>query len=686
MPRNAQLVLPTVESCIWRRTSDELACCGLVERLLPIARVPVSLGACSACCESFPPTEKLLNPVVASLVRLAADGVIREGRATREQLAGLRAQSERALNAFTHAQAHRPDPAAATCESAIATAGPVYDPFRISRPLSLLELLPPPAATSGPAVNRWAVGVTTSPRRDDTLEQTLDSLSRAGFDSVRLFMDGTVRLPARYQTIPLTWREDTIGAWPTWYMSLAELVLHQPDADAFLLVQDDVLLADRGSLKAYLEQVLWPGNTLGIVSLFSAQYQMHPGWYSGPPSPWFSAQALLLPNSIARLLLCDADVSRRCLEAAGGHHIPIPTVLAEWAWRKSIPIYQPSPSLAQHIGSASTLWGPAMLSRPRRATWFAGAIDTPVATHQPPDVFPEDAFPCPAGLNQAYRSRVTAGLQTMSQTRAVICGLCRDVRVYLPRIAAKIGRLGAMFREHRVVLVENDSRDATTEFLQDWSKLDGRVDVISEQCGVKKFAQNRDRERTKWLAQCRNRYLDHVAAKYPEFEYLIVVDTDLAGGWSYDGIANTFGHQGWDAVASYGLVEASSGALGTWLQYDSWAFRSFGHPQLHRGHQVSSMLLDRGAPMMRVHSCFGGLAAYRTPAILGARYGGQDCEHVVLHQRMSDRGDGRIYLNPSQLTLYSPLEMEVASPARSDRNARSVGNGQSDRGDSSTAD
>jgi len=692
MPRNAKLVLPTVESCRWRRTSDGLACCGLVERLLPNTNAPVSLAACNACCESFPPTEKRLNPVVASLVHLAADGAIREGRATREQLAALQAQSERALNVFTHVRAHRPDPTEATGDSFGATTGPTYDPFQISRPLSLLELLPRPTVTSGPAVKRWAVGVTTSPRRDSTLEQTLDSMYRAGFDSVRLFMDGTVRLPQRHQTIPLTWREDSVGAWPAWYMSLAELVLHQPDADAYLLVQDDVLLADRESLKAYLEQVLWPGNELGIVSLFSPEYRMHPGWHSGPPSPWFSAQALLLPNSIARLLLCDADVSRRCLEAAGGHHIPIPTVLADWASRRSIPIHQPSPSLVQHIGNTSTLWGPAILSRSRRATWFAGAIDTAAVTQQPPDVFPEDAFRCPAGLNQAYRSRVTAGMRAMSQTRAVICGLCRDVRVHLPRIAARIGRLGAMFRDHRVVLVENDSRDATTEFLRDWSKLDGRVDVISEQRGIRKFAQNRDRERTEWLAQCRNRYLDHVAARYPEFEYLIVADTDLAGGWSYDGIANTFGHQGWDAVASYGLFEANSGEMGTWLQYDSWAFRSFGHPQLHRGNQVSSMLFDRGAPMMRVHSCFGGLAAYRTPAILGARYGGQDCEHVVLHQRMSDRGHGRMYLNPSQLTLYSPLDMEVASLNRSAGNARSVGNGRtvgngrSDRGDSPAGD
>lgn len=663
MPRDASLVLPTVDSCRWRRIPDGRASCGLVERLLAIGNAPVPLAACVACCESFPPSERLLNPVVASLIRVAAEQRIREGECSDEERVGLQRHSERAFQALARLSPHRSGAAHAQSERSAFT--PVCHPFSISRPLTLFELLPRPAVKQGPAVKRWAVGVTTSPRRESTLGQTLDSLDRAGFDQVRLYMDGTVRVPARHQAIPVTWREDSVGAWPAWYLSLAELVLQQPAADAYLLVQDDVLLADRESLRGYLEEVLWPGERLGIISLFSAEYRTDPGWYAGPASAWFSAQALLLPNAIARLLLCDSDVSRRCLEAAGGNHLPIPTVLAEWSERRSIPIYQPSPSLAQHIGNASTLWGPAILSRPRRATWFAGAIDATVPTHQPPDVFPEDAFPCSTVRSQIYRTRVTRGIRRMSQSRAVICGLCRDVRVHLPRFAARIARLGAMFRDHRVVLVENDSRDATPEFLQDWTKRDPRVDVISERFGVRKFPQNRDRDRTAWLAQCRNRYLDQIAARYAEFEYLIVVDTDLAGGWSYEGIANTFGHGDWDAVGSYGLVESNSGTLGTWLQYDSWAFRSFGHPAAHPSHPVNSMLLERGQEMLRVDSCFGGLAVYHLPAILAARYGGEDCEHVVLHQRMLGQGAGRIYLNPSQVTLYSPLEMEAWPDGRS---------------------
>jgi hypothetical protein len=61
---------------------------------------------------------------------------------------------------------------------------------------------------------------------------------------------------------------------------------------------------------------------------------------------------------------------------------------------------------------------------------------------------------------------------------------------------------------------------------------------------------------------------------------------------------------------------------------------------------------SRGEPLLPVNSCFGGLGLYRMPAWLAARYGGDDCEHVVLHRRMRDAGYDRQYLNPSQIVLY----------------------------------
>ena len=81
----------------------------------------------------------------------------------------------------------------------------------------------------------------------------LDGLIRAGWHNPRLFLDGSAIVPPRYGHLPTTWREDCVGAFPAWYMALNELVLQQPNADAYLVLQDDVALYDRESLREYLE-------------------------------------------------------------------------------------------------------------------------------------------------------------------------------------------------------------------------------------------------------------------------------------------------------------------------------------------------------------------------------------------------------------------------------------------------
>ena len=64
------------------------------------------------------------------------------------------------------------------------------------------------------------------------------------------------------------------------------------------------------------------------------------------------------------------------------------------------------------------------------------------------------------------------------------------------------------------------------------------------------------------------------------------------------------------------------------------------------------MVFPNGMPPMRVASCFGGLAIYAADAMRRAEYGGEDCEHVVLHARMAAAGHDRLFFNPSLLVRY----------------------------------
>jgi hypothetical protein len=71
-PRS-KLVLPTVDTCPWRlvRAGSARAECGLVATWIGVASeglAAVSDDTCAACCRSFPPTRRKLNPVVASLL------------------------------------------------------------------------------------------------------------------------------------------------------------------------------------------------------------------------------------------------------------------------------------------------------------------------------------------------------------------------------------------------------------------------------------------------------------------------------------------------------------------------------------------------------------------------------------------------------------------------------------------
>jgi hypothetical protein len=141
---------------------------------------------------------------------------------------------------------------------------------------------------------------------------------------------------------------------------------------------------------------------------------------------------------------------------------------------------------------------------------------------------------------------------------------------------------------------------------------------------------------------------------YSDFDYLIVVDTDLKGGWSYEGISHTFGCDDWDFVGSNGVLKQCRTRPNRreLVQFDSWAFRAAEEAGPSQIDSVRNVVFVRGGPLLPVRSCFGGLGVYRLECVEHARYGGTDCEHVVLHEAMRKLGFDRLFLNPSQLIVY----------------------------------
>jgi hypothetical protein len=367
----------TVEGCPFRTPTaavgqEDRARCDLLSRLIGPAsrrRCEVARDVCEACVDSFPPTPEDINYVIASLIVRIAEEIIETGAEAGEE-------QRRALELRNWAESCLP---LGFPDETEAAGSPHAESLF---PRAALEMaIPPPSARCGRVVAEWGVGITTAPRRLPTLEYCLAALHQAGWDDPRLFIDLATDLPARFQGAAKSVRETRIGAWPNYYLALAELLLRHPGADAYMILQDDALLIQNPGLRANLEQVLWPGDRPGIVSLYCARpyTQASPGWYALPMQWMWGALAFIFPADVARRFLADPEVlAHRGLGPEGLSGIDL--LVGRFAHRNDLPVYFPTPSLVQHIGHVSSLWENARVSGSRRAAPLS-----------------EEAAPSPAG-------------------------------------------------------------------------------------------------------------------------------------------------------------------------------------------------------------------------------------------------------------------------------------------------
>jgi len=265
---------------------------------------------------------------------------------------------------------------------------------------------------------------------------------------------------------------------------------------------------------------------------------------------------------------------------------------------------------------------------------------------------PSDKFNCsfpesfwPAKNPSQYRELCIKGYETAERSSIIICGLARDLE-HFPITRAIIEKIGSLFKSYQVVIYENDSENNTLEWLQNWSKLNTKVTILTEKLHWDKNEQDHSLQRRKRMAYARNQYLTQI--KDLDSDYVIVIDTDIFGV-SYEGIVNSIGYN-LDAVGSNSLLYRKSDRGMQRLYYDSYAYRGIGED-----YQEDSNLLrfDRGEDPIEVDSVGGGLILYKKHVLNGVKYTYSDCDHVTLHRQIKANGY-KVWLNPSMLTLYTP--------------------------------
>jgi hypothetical protein len=171
-------------------------------------------------------------------------------------------------------------------------------------------------------------------------------------------VDGPLDVPGGYEC---SHRLPAMGAWPNWLLGLAELVVREPAADAYVMLQDDVLFAAR--VREYLEARPWPDDA-GVVSIFCPRCYNGPAGFNRVPSGYglSGAQTLIFPRESAYAFLGHPWVANHRRHAPRGPHFRgdglchIDGAVGQWAALVRKPVYFHYPSLARHIGHSSVMY------------------------------------------------------------------------------------------------------------------------------------------------------------------------------------------------------------------------------------------------------------------------------------------------------------------------------------------
>lgn len=144
----------------------------------------------------------------------------------------------------------------------------------------------------------------------------------------------------------------------------------------------------------------------------------------------------------------------------------------------------------------------------------------------------------------------------MARSSVTIMGICKNVAEDLESLLESVDSLAAKFMSSRVIFVEGDSSDSTSEILQQWAlKSTHNRSVISvtsknskEESGpFKGYPLPREGR----IAKARNLALKSLLTV--KTKYTIVVDMDIIG-WNKYGIQDSFGRPSWDVICAHGTT------------------------------------------------------------------------------------------------------------------------------------
>lgn len=224
--------------------------------------------------------------------------------------------------------------------------------------------------------------------------------------------------------------------------------------------------------------------------------------------------------------------------------------------------------------------------------------------------------------------------------KVAICVLARNCAGSLPANIERIERLRSLTTQSEVVVVENDSIDATKEILSAWLNTTDGITLISNDYGLNAGGEiPRGCSRIERMARYRNICMEHIERIEPDI--VVVIDIDVED-FDVNGIACAIAQ----APSDWGALFANGNRY-LWgncapFFYDLYAYLPLDGPisrtiitMRHDERYIRRHL--RSEPYLQCRSAFGGLGVYKYEAIKGNRYsvmanvatdGEVLCEHI----------------------------------------------------------
>ena len=145
------------------------------------------------------------------------------------------------------------------------------------------------------------------------------------------------------------------------------------------------------------------------------------------------------------------------------------------------------------------------------------------------------------------------GLEKMKKAKIIFSGLCRNVEEHIDKNIQLLLESGSYYEDYRVVIFENDSTDRSREIIKDWTQKNTKIELIEceevPNCQYKKerfFGLSRKRQDD--MVFYRNKCLNYIKEKYSDYDYLLMVDLDMEGYYSIEGLIHSMSFDEWDAI------------------------------------------------------------------------------------------------------------------------------------------